>query len=285
MSLSPKSTTGSVSGSDHEVLVPQGQNDTSSSFPYLDVRRLSEQEELALHCKLLKQSDKIMHEFNDLTHYTIKSIDSSCVSVKELHTRLSGLGTYSPIYEQVPLLRDQLDKIERAENVEGVFSILHKYYSFFNHVIIEKLIGWFGTPEDKKRLETYVENFKTFCKRRIFECPPDIFGPIDERKTNLVVKVEESWGPAKACPLETVLRLRISLGDILGVNPWTLNLCRIDAGCVELLFQIPSFVEEDIFPLSRVQEKSLTSVRVATLTCGIYKFPQTPEVGLHKVQN
>ena len=287
VSLLPKSITASISGSDHDVSVHQGQNDTSSNFPYLDIRKLSEQEELALHCKLLKDSDNIMHEFNDLTHYMIKSIDSSCVSVQELHTRLSGLGTYMPIHhKQVPLLRDQLDKIERAENVEGVFSILHKYYSFFNYVIIEKLIGWFGTPEDKERLETYTENFKMFCKRRTFECPPDIFGPVDKGKTNLVVKVEESWGPAKACPLETVVRLRISLGDILGVKPWTLYLCRIDDGCMELLFQVPSFVEEDIFPLSRVQERSLTAVGVTRLTCGNYGFPQPPKVYcLHKVQN
>ena len=277
VSLCTESTTGSVSGSDHEAMVPRGQNDTSSSFPYLDTRKLSMQGKLALQCRLLEDSDKIMDEFNDLTHYTIKSIVSSCVSVKELHTHLSGLGAYKPIHKQVPLLRDQLDEIERAENVMDVFNILQKYYSLFNYRIIEKLIGWFGTPEDKKRLENYIENFKRFCKRMTFECPPDIFGPVDKDKTNIVVKVEESWGPTEGCPLDTVLRLRISLGNILEIEPSTLNLCRIDEGCIELLFQVPSFIE-DIFPLSREQERSLTSVGVTRLTCGSYSFPQPPKV-------
>ena len=278
VSLFPESTPGSINGSD---LVPQGQTDTSSSFPYLDIRKLSVQEKARLHYKLQEEYKKIMDEFSDLIHYTIESVESSGVSVVKLHTRLSNLWAYKPIHKEVPLLLDQLDKIEGAESVDRVFSILQKYYSFFNYYIIEKIIGWFGTPEDKERLETYDKNFKRFCKRRTFECPPDIFGPIDKEKTNLKVKVEEVCSSAKGCPVETVRQFRNSLGDILGVEPWTLHLCRIDDGCMELLFQFPFFVEEDIFPLSTKQERLLTSVGVIKLTCGSYSFPHPPEVYLN----
>ena len=278
MSLLTESTPGSICESDDEVLVPQGQNDTSCSFPYLHVQELSEKQKLALQCKLLKDSDKIIDKFSDLTHHTIKSIGSSGVSVKALHFRLSSLGAYRLIYKQVPLLRNQLNEIERAENVDEVFCILQKYYSFFNYGIIEKLIGWFGTPEDKERLKTYTESFKRFCERRTFECPPNIFGHVDKEKTDLVVKVEERWDPREEYTLATILCLRNSLGDILGVEPKTLFLCRIDEGCIELLFQVPSFVEEDIFVLSVEQERSLISVGVTRLTCGSYTFPHLPEV-------
>ena len=283
VSLSPESTPGSVCRSDDEVVVPQGQNVTSSNFPYLDYKNLSEQDKLALQCRLLQDSDKITDEFNDLTHYTIESIVSCRVSVKELHTHLSGLGAYKPIHREDPFLRDKLDEIKRAENVKDVFNILHDYYSLFNYHIIKKLIGWFGTPEDKERLKTYTEHFKAFCKRMTFQCPPDIYGRVTMEKTDIVVKVKDSWGPAIGCPVDTVLRLRISLGDILGVEPSTLYLCRIDEGCVELLFQVPSFVGEDIFPLSMEQKRSLTSVGVIRLTCGSYAFPQHHEVCLHYI--
>ena len=286
------STPGSISGSGHEDLAPQGQNNTFSTFPYLDIQELSEQEKLVLRCKLLKDSRMIMHEFSDLIHYTIKSIVSSGVSVGELHTRLSTLEAYTPTHKQVPLLRDQLDDIERAETIDRVFSILQKYYSFFNYGIIEEVISWFGTPEDKERLETYAKKFKEFCKRRTFECPPDISRPAEKGQTNLVLKVEENWGPkiecqapVTECLLDSVLLLHISLSDILGIMPWTLNLRRIDKGCMELLFQVPSFIEEDIFPLSMEQEKSLSAVGVTRLTCGSYSFPQPQEVHLHKVEN
>ena len=283
--LFPKSIPSGIGGSDHEKVASQGHSDTSSSFPYLHFHKLTEEEETALRCKLLKDSDEIVDEFSQLTDNTIKSIISRDISVKKLHTRLSDLGAYTPIRKQVPLLRNQMDEIERAEDVEGVFSILHKYYSFFNYRIIKMLIVWFGTPEDKERLQTYIEHFKMFCKRRTFECPPDIFGRVDKTKTNLVVKVEESWDPREECTLETTIRLRNFIGDILGVEPWTLYLCRIDDGCMELLFQVPFFVEKDIFPLSMQQERSLSSVGVIKLTCGSYSFSHPPEVYLHKVQN
>ena len=272
VSLSPKSTPDSVSA-------------TARSFSYINIGKLSYQARIALESKLLKDSDDIMSKFGDLIHHTVNSI-VACVSVKELRIRLSSLGAYRPTRESVPLLRNQLDEIERAEDVLSVLCILDKYYSFFNYGIIEKLIGWFGTPEDKERLQTYTENFKRFCKRRTFECPPDIFGhTVDNGKTNLVVKVEESWDPREGCSLENVRRLCNSLADILEVEPETLYLCRIDKGCVELLFQVPSFVQEDIFPLSIKQEQSLTSIGVTRLTCESYMFLQSPEVCLQKVQN
>ena len=265
--------------------VLKGHTAITSSFPYLNTEELSRQERLALECRLLKESKDITSKFGNLIHHTINSIVSS-ISVKELRTRLSSLGAYRPTHKPVPLLRDQLDEIEKAEDVLSVFCILDKYYSFFNYSIIEQLIGWFGTPEDKKRLETYTENFKRFCKRRTFECPPDIFGhTVDKGKTNLVVKVGKSWDPREGCSLENVLDLRNSLADILEVEPETLYLCQINEGCVELLFQVPSFVEEDIFHLSMEQKRSLTAVGVTRLTCGSYRFPQSPEVGLYKAQN
>ena len=280
VSLLPEVTPGSASASDREVLVPQDERDTSSSFPCLDVGKLSK---LALQSKLLKVADDVVSEFGDLIHYTINSIVASRVSVMKLCTRLSSLGAYRPTRDPVPLLRNQLNEIKRAEDVEEVFSILDDYYSFFNYGIIEKIIGWFGTQEDKERLETYTDHFKRFCKRRTFECPPNIFGhAVDKGKTNLVMKVEESWDPIDGCSLEIILRLCNSLAEILGVESETLYLCRIDKGCVELLFQVPAFVEEDVFPLSVEQETSLASIGVARLTCGSYSYVQPPEVCLHK---
>ena len=264
------------------VAAPQGHNNASSSFPHLDMGKLSEKDRLALQSKLLKDSDDIILEFADLIHDTITSI-ASRVSVMQLSNRLNNLGSYRPTRNPKPLLQNQLDEIKRAEDVEKVFCVLGDYYSFFNYGIIEKIVSWFGTLEDKKRLEAYKEHFKIFCKRRTFECPSNIFGnPADEGKTNLVMKVEESWNPTDGCSLENVLRLRNSLGKILEVESDMLYLCQIDKGCVELLFQVPSFVEEDIFPLSMEQQRALASIGVPRLTCGRYSYFQVcPRVKFH----
>ena len=257
-----------------DVVVTKGHSDASSSFPHLDMGKLSEQDRLTLRRKLLKDSDDIISEFSDLVDYTIKSTTSR-VSVMKLSNRLNNLGSYRPTHNPKPLLQNQLDEIKRAENVEEVFSVLGDYYSFFNYGIIEKIVSWFGTQEDKKRLEAYKEHFKIFCKRRTFECPSKIFGnPVNEGKTNLVVKVEESWYPTHGFSLDNVLRFCNSLSEILEVESDTLYLCQINKGCVELLFQVPSFVEEDIFPLTMEQQRSLASMGVPRLTCGHYSYFQ-----------
>ena len=259
---------------------------TSDAFPYLDTKSMDQLQKLNLLGKLLKDTNDTMFEFSDLIHYTINSLKANPeVTVEVLSSRLATLGTYKSIHVQKPLLQDRLEDIQRCKTIDGVFLILPAYFSFFNHGIIDKVIGWFGTLEDKKRLEEYTKHFEQFCRRRTFECPPDIFGQITESgRRTLVVKLDE-WEPISSVnpsdssialtrtTLNQILQLRNTLAETLGVTSDTLYLCRIDEGCVELLFQIPSFVEEDLFPLSIKQERSLDLIGVARLTCGNYNFP------------
>ena len=258
-------------------------SDDCTMFPYLNMTGMTEQQKCSLQCKLLKDTDNIMSEYSHVIHYTIKSLsDNTDVTVETLSSRVSTFGAYKPVYAQKPLLRDKLEEIEKCTTIDGVFCILLKYCSFFNYGIIRKIVMWFGTPADKTRLEKYTEHFKQFCNRRIAECPPNVYGHKSEGQSNLVLKTEDSWDPRGETPgktLQQVLDLKKFVSEVLGFEPETLQLCHIDDGCIELLFQVPSFVEEDIFPLSVEQEKALTSVGVARLTCGSYEFP--PEVAIY----
>jgi len=242
-------------------------------FPIFDVRKLNNQEAEALCCRLSRDVRDIEKEYSNLIHATIVSMEAIEVSVMELSTRLNTLGSLTSTRSPMPLLLNQLDEINQAENIEKVFHILRDYHSFFNYGVIERVISWFGTEDDKKRLEAYREHFERFCKRRTFECPSDIFGHcVDKGKSNLVVKVQGAMDPNNWYSLENVVNLRITLGDILKVEPETFYLYRIDNGCVELMFQVPSFIEEDIFPLSVEQKRSLASIGVSKLTCGSYRY-------------
>ena len=239
---------------------------------------MTEQEKEKLQCKLLKDTKVLTFKFSDVIHHTIISLNANPnISVKILSSRLASLDAYKPIRAQKPLLRDDLEKIGSCKTIDEVFFILRKYYSFFNYGIVQKIITWFGTPADVERLQEYTTKFNQFCERRIFECPPDIFGHLHEGKNVLVIKTEASWDPREETQektLEQVLELKISFAEILGVEPETLYLCRIDKGCMQLLFRVPSFIEEDVFPLSVEQESSLVSVGLAKLTCGEYTFSQ-----------
>ena len=66
---------------------------------------------------------------------------------------------------------------------------------------------------------------------------------------------------------------RQKLSKILRVSSQgVLRLCRVEKGCFQLLFQVPSFVQQVIFPLSREQERALAAEGVIRLTCGEYQF-------------
>ena len=51
-----------------------------------------------------------------------------------------------------------------------------------------------------------------------------------------------------------------------------LRLCQVEEGCLQLIFQVPSFVQQEIFPLSSEQESALAAEGVTRLTCGDYQF-------------
>ena len=244
-----------------------------STFPYLDMGSMNEEQRLNLQGRLLRECDDIIFRFCELIFHAIQSLTTNGVSVVSLRTTLANLGTYMSVGNQAALLRDQMERLRRAQTIEEIFDILSDYYSFFNYGLIEMIIHQFGTPDDRERLDTYIRDFRQFCSRRTFQCTPNIFGrTVKNGRSVLVVKVKQKWDPQEGRNLDQVLRLRNTLADILGVRPETLYLWRINRGCVELFFQVPGFVERDIFPLSPRQESRITSTGITKLVCGSNEF-------------
>ena len=67
---------------------------------------------------------------------------------------------------------------------------------------------------------------------------------------------------------------RHKLSKILRVSSQgVLRFCRVEKGCFQLAFQVPLFVQHEIFPLSRKQERALKTEGVIKLTCREYQFP------------
>ena len=72
--------------------------------------------------------------------------------------------------------------------------------------------------------------------------------------------------------LET-FKARVS--SIIHLSKYTLRLCTVEKGCLELRYQIPQFVEVAIFPLSQDQQEAFQKQGVKKLMCGdqCYFFP------------
>ena len=97
------------------------------------------------------------------------------------------------------------------------------------------------------------------------------FGPVsDADHADIFVKLDSQYDDYTVAEVK---RFCHKLSEILHISSQgILRLCRVDEGCFLLMFQIPLFVQQEIFPLSREQEKALAAVGVIHLTCGEYQY-------------
>ena len=242
---------------------------STSSFPYLDLSGLTHDQQQDLKARLRFESEKIMMQFQKLVSATIESLNRQNVSRDKLLSHIMTLGTLKPVFEepQVPALHYRFKELKAAKTIYEFFLVLNDYFSFFNYHMIEHIID-LGTEEDKAGLQRYKKDFNQYVKRRIFECLPE-FGPIsDADHADIIVIIDSQYD-------YTVAEIKwfcLKLSEILDVPQGILRLCRIDKGCFQLMFQVPSSVQQRIFPLSREQEKALADMGVIRLTCGEYQF-------------
>ena len=245
---------------------------SASSFPYLDLSGLTHEQQQELRGKLWSESREIMMRFQKLVSVTIKSFQRRCVPLDDLVSHVMTLGAFDPVFKesQVPLFQYCFQRLETADTIPKVFLVLKDYLSFFNYHILEQIIEELGTEKDKAELLNYKEDFKQYAKRRIFECLPE-FGPVSNiDHADIFVKLDSQYDNYTVAQIEG---FRHKLSDILRVSSQNiLCLCRVERGCFQLMFQVPSFVQLRIFPLSREQESGLAAIGVFRLTCGEYHF-------------
>ena len=115
--------------------------------------------------------------------------------------------------------------------------------------------------EDKASLYTCRVTRKQYV---IYKCGPH-FGPVsDTDYADVFVKVDSRYDnytveEIKANPSCFIPRCFVSI-------------CQVEKGCFQFTFQVPSFVQQEIFPLSTDQTRTLEAEGVIKLTCGEYQF-------------
>ena len=243
-----------------------------SSFPYLNINGLTHEQQQELRGRLRSEAREIMIKFQELVSATIKSLIQQNVSQYKLVSHVMTLGTFDPVLKepQVPALCHRIKELKAADSIYEIFLVLNDYFSFFNYQLIEHIIKALGTKEDKAKLQRYKEDFNQYAKRRIFECLPEFGLVSDADHADIFVKVDSLYENYTVTEIE---EFRHKLSKILRLSSHgILRLCRVDKGCFQLMFQVPSFVQYEIFPLSIEQERALSALYVIRLTCGEYQF-------------
>ena len=230
----------------------------------------SEQEELK--AKLCDDVREMKRLFGFLITRTSDSVKERIPVVKFAESIL-GLGAYDPApgEHDRSLLNEHRDEIKRAESISEIFNILNAYWNYLSYEILEYIIQLHGTSEDDERLRKYNNKLHNFCKRRLFEVPMPVSGSGTEnpKQEKLYVKLDVQ----ENIPIEQFYQMKRRIAKILCVKPATLQICSMNKGCVQLIFLIPKFVAQNIFPLSHEQISALfNDVSVIKLKCGDYVF-------------
>ena len=246
---------------------------SASSFPYLNLSGLTHEQQQELRGRLRFESQEIMMQFQKLVSATILSLEKQQIPLTRLVSHLMTLGAFDPVYkegEQTPAFHHHFKELQTADTVPKVFLVLADYFSFFNWHIIEHIITVLGTGEDNDNLQRYKTQFDQYAKRRIYECLPQ-FGSVSATDhADVFVKVDLRYENYTVTEIE---RFRCQLSELLHISPQgVLRLCRVEKGCFQLTFQVPSFVQWEIFPLSQEQEEVLAEKGVIRLTCVDYQF-------------
>ena len=245
---------------------------TTSSFPYLKVSGLTPEQQEGLRIRLCVESEDIVHKFWRLHSRVCKSLCERNVPVDKLVAHLLSLHAFDPVYKdsQKPALQPFIKELRSAKSIEDVLFIIRDYSSFFNYRVIEHIVDGLGTDQDRVELQNYERDFDEYSKRRVYECPPDYGPKSDAEHVDLVVKVDSVF---EEFTVKELKKFQYRLGRIFCVSPQSvLRLCQVEEGCLQLIFQVPSFVQQEIFPLSSEQERSLAPEGVIRLTCGDYQF-------------
>ena len=255
-----------------EACDPAAGSQQCSGFATLVPDQLSKEEKEQLHQKLYTDSEDMMYKFQQLFSATSKSLKERSVPATSLTSHLQCLGSIKPTFKDsgLPPLRHKLPGLANAETVDAVMSVIGDYCSFFNYRMLEHIINELGVEQDKQNLAKYKEDFAEYGERHVFECPSEVGKMSEEGHANMFVTLDDSFDNCTVNHLQSFIsNLRKTLNISSNIE---LKLCRIESGSLKLTFQLPHFVQQDIFPLSSDQEADVAHLGVMQLSCGDYHF-------------
>ena len=215
---------------------------------------------------------RISHAFADLVKHTFDSFTKKEGKLTPIIIWLKELDAYRPLTKKsLPLLRDRIEEISKAENFEQLFNILHHYWSWYNFYLLEKLIHMFGDEDNTKKLNDYLTAFRTFIeKRKALPNSQDSFrtgSKYGKGPNLLLIKVDQTWD---GISLKQIWEFHHYIAEILKVEPHVLFLASVSKGCICLNFVVPETIAEHVFSFCALEQEELLEAGVFKVEYGEY---------------
>ena len=223
--------------------------DLTPCFPFLATDDLSEAEKDFQRQQLYSETQDIRRKFAGLVFDLQKSTEKSY----KLEDVINVLKFHDKKFEKI--LKD-------CASIAEVFGKASNYWSFYDHGIIKLLTQKLGTSSSKRKFQRFEEKFQEYSRRRICECPSNVFGEKEKSETVLVLKSELELEDM------TLKELRIyqhRMNRILKTS--TMRLLHVDKGCMELSFRV---LEDSLHMEAITEEKqhALRNIGVISISYG-----------------
>ena len=188
------------------------------------------------------------------------TVDSLLKSLQSQNVGISRVRNYAASFVSKIGTSEELTKLHNAKDLFDVSFALHRFKSFFHYEIVENIAQKFGNDHDRQLMATYISEFKEFCKRSVFEVPPNIFHDSDPMPDDKVFAVK--FTPEEHASLGDVAAARKKLANILDIEVFALQLCCVSEGCVCLRFLVSQKMADKIFPLTESQIITLSNNQI-----------------------
>ena len=223
---------------------------------------------------LQHDSAEIEIKFAKLVASIFQSLTSRSISKDRLVSCLMVLNCLTKVYNggNQAMFRKQRRKFDDpSATIDTIWQVIGEYFSSFDYDILELIADTLGDDSDKQNFAKYKEDFEAYARRRLVIDKTSSGSDCESNgeNTTMLVVLDSSYDE---CEIGHLKRLQIKLSKVLNLNNGILQLCKVKEGSVQLVFQIPNFITEDIFPLSPDQESALGELGVTQLDCGDYHF-------------
>ena len=221
------------------------------SFPYLNYQCLTDRQKVELESELTDETQRMIKLFATTEDSLVVSLGSMQIDILRfknyVENLISKVGT-----------KKQLKNLQKSETISEIIYALQPFKSFFHYEIIEDIVRVFGSTSDKELMDQYISKFNDFCKRSVFEVPPNVFHESDPKPSGKVFHAKyTTQGQAS---LIDIVAVRKNLANILRIELIALRLLCITDGCVTLTFLVSVQMAKEIFPLSHSQVSDLSAI-------------------------
>lgn len=203
--------------------------------------------------------DEIQEKFASLQTQIRLSLKKNSVPVQNVTAHVIACGLFGTAEEK--------SKFAGHDSHENVFIALTNYWSFLDYDLLISIVKNCGSQEDQDKLDTYDEELRSFCQRRVSEAQGCF--PLQKEHSESghceEIKIKLNQSDPR---LSTIKDLKYRICKVMKIVPSVLQIIDVHDRCVEVKFFIPRHSSHEHFSksLTDEQHKALGAVSVISIS-------------------